>query len=527
MTSGALTAIQVQERFSEKIATPVFSSSRNILFCLAGIVLFTAIWFGIPELDGTARVTLCIFIGSVFGFIFTKADETYIALAAATALVITKVDTPKGLFATLGDSTVWLMIAASLMSTAVAVSGLSHRLTLSILRRVKTIDQLFYGLTLGVLLTAFLIPSTSGRAALMLPVYATLREAIPNKRVCKGLALLFPTTILLSAFASLTGAGAHLVTTDIVRRFGGEPIGFTRWAVLGIPFALSSCLLSTWVILRFFVESSDRSMSVRISAPQTPRDKMTKKERKTLGILAVVVGMWFLEPLHGFDQTIIALLGGLAVTAPKIGVVAFKEGVKKIEWNLIVFLAVTLKLAESLTQSGAAAWIAKTAFSPIDSARQSSCWTALIIIIIASLLSHLFIHSRTARSSALIPLVICLGAMNGLNPTALAFVSTAAAGFCMTLSVCAKPVSIFGAIDGPTYDKHDLLRLSGILFPIHLVMLLAFAQFIWPALGLHLKNEKTVSGVATASASELSENTMKDAAQWRPLSPLGSRPAGK
>jgi hypothetical protein len=69
----------------------------------------------------------------------------------------------------------------------------------------------------------------------------------------------------------------------------------------------------------------------------------------------------------------------------------------------------------------------------------------------------------------------------------LAFLSTAAAGFCLTLPVSAKPVTMFGKVDVATYTPNDLLKLSGVLLPLHFALLVGFTLWVWPWLGLDLK----------------------------------------
>lgn len=39
-----------------------------------------------------------------------------------------------------------------------------------------------------------------------------------------------------------------------------------------------------------------------------------------------------------------------------------------------------------------------------------------------------------------------------------------------------------GAARGPTYSPRDLLRLSGVLSPLHVVLVLAFSLLVWPLL---------------------------------------------
>ncbi|MGH8931597.1 MAG: SLC13 family permease [Egibacteraceae bacterium] len=215
---------------------------------------------------------------------------------------------------------------------------------------------------------------------------------------------------------------------------------------------------------------------------------LSSAERRVAAVVVALVALWLTEPLHGIDATVVALAGALIVTAPGTGVISFAEGMKHVQWSLLLFLAATLVLGEALVSSGAAGWLAEAAFSQAG----ASPSPLLVVTIVAgvSLLAHLVITSRTARSSVLVPLVVLLAGSMHLDPTALAFLSTAAAGFCQTLAVSAKPVAMFSRLDslptGHPYTAGDLLRLAAVLGPLHLVLLVLFAFTVWPALGLNL-----------------------------------------
>lgn len=203
-----------------------------------------------------------------------------------------------------------------------------------------------------------------------------------------------------------------------------------------------------------------------------------------LWVIAALIALWLTEPLHGIDSALVALIGALAVTAPAAGSVAFKDALKQVDWNILIFLAATLELGEALIESGGARWLVGHLFELLSASVASSPVLVFGVVAAISLLSHLVITSRTARSSVLVPLVVLLGASLGYDPALLAFMSTAAAGFCLTLPVSAKPVLMFRQLDRPTFDSGDLLRLSRVLLPVHFALLLAFSLFVWPALGM-------------------------------------------
>ncbi len=84
--------------------------------------------------------------------------------------------------------------------------------------------------------------------------------------------------------------------------------------------------------------------------------------------------------------------------------------------------------------------------------------------------------------------LIALAPAVGLSPAAVAFASTAAAGFCHTLPSSAKPVALFAKVeDTETYSPRDLLRLSAVLAPVSAGLVLLFSVAVWPLLGLPLR----------------------------------------
>jgi di/tricarboxylate transporter len=145
-----------------------------------------------------------------------------------------------------------------------------------------------------------------------------------------------------------------------------------------------------------------------------------------------------------------------------------------------------MHMGEQLLATGAATWIAQNAFGQVGAEATLSPIALAALVALVSLLAHLLITSRTARSSVLVPVVVLVGAASGCNPVALAFLSTAAAGFCLTLPVSAKPVAMFATVEAPSFSAPDLLRLSMVLLPLHFGLLLFFALVVWPWLGMSL-----------------------------------------
>lgn len=447
------------------------------------------------DLSSQGAVTLMVFVLAVWLWIFTSIDDTYVALGAATVLVLTGTMDTGSLFSTLGEETIWLLLAAFVIAAGVRASGLANRGAAFVITGATTPRQLAHLTTLALVVTTFAVPSTSGRAALALPVFLALRQALSGRpALVKALAILFPSVILLSAVGSFLGAGAHLITSQILETATGSSFDFATWLLLGLPLALVASHLCAEIVLAMFTTRSERDRPLRISASDleqhadTPvTGPLTVAESRAALLLGAVVVLWCTEPLHGLHPALVALIGALVAASPSYGSVDLAKGLKTVPWSLLLFMAATLALGNALVSTGAARWLAGGALEPIRSLGAAAAPLFVVLVVLLSTFAHLVVQSRSARSAVLIPIVIALSPAVGVEPMAAAFASTAAAGFCHTLTSSAKPVAMFAAVDGvETYAAKDLLRLSTLLAPVNAALVLLFSFLVWPLLGLPL-----------------------------------------
>lgn len=461
---------------------------QSAAFCVAlSLCALLAVPGNFPGLGADARFTLAVFALATCAWIATPVDDTYIALGAGLALTVTGVISSDTLFGTLGDSTVWLLICAFVLAAAVSRTGLAGRAAAFLVGGARTVRQLVHLTTAALVVTAFAVPATSGRAALALPVFLALAQALADrKRLVVMLALLFPTVILLSAVATLIGAGAHLITVSVLWQVTGDRIGFTEWLLLGLPLAVASSHLAAETVLLTTTRRADRKGAVRITPEQLQEHSVhpvtgpwSQAEKRCALLLGTVVVLWCSEPLHRVPPAVVALIGAVVAASPALGTVRLKEALGTVPWSLLLFMAATMAMGVALADSGAAKWLVAelpTGVSPL---------LFLTVVVVISTAAHLVLQSRSARSSVLVPLVVAAAVGVGVNPVAAALASTAAAGFCHTLPASAKPVTLFSDIPGtPTYTPRDLLRLSAVLAPLTAALVLLFAVAVWPLLGV-------------------------------------------
>jgi len=277
----------------------------------------------------------------------------------------------------------------------------------------------------------------------------------------------------------------------VVETATGTGFDFAGWLLLGLPLAFVSAHLAAELILWLFCTSQDRRRRLRVTVadvqahvPTPVSGPLTVAEGRAALLLAVVITLWCTEALHGIPPAVVAVIGALITTSPRYGSVSLKTSLAKVPWSLLLFMAATLALGDALITSGAARWLSHAAFSSLGI---TSPVPFLVASVALSTLAHLVIQSRSARSAVLVPIVVAIAPAVGMSPAAATFASTAAAGFCHTLPSSAKPVAMFADVAGVrTYEPAHLRRLSVLLGPLTAVLVVLFALFVWPRLGLPL-----------------------------------------
>jgi di/tricarboxylate transporter len=455
---------------------------RSLLAATLAAALSLYIWLVPTGLSPDARFGLILFALCVIGWTMTPFGDTLVALAACVALIMFGAAKPESFYKALGAELVWLLIASFVLAAALKASGLSDRLLRLSLSRVRSVRGLFLVLTLTISATALVIPSTSGRAALLLPLFLSLANATTDRGLVRALALLFPTVILLSAGGSLIGAGAHLVAVDFIARLGGPRLSYGGWLLLAMPFALATSLGAMAIVMKLFLTREQRAGAF-VPEAGDPRP-WSMQEAWLGGVTAVTVAAWIATPWHGVGLGVTAIAGALLATLPRLSPIDLKAGVKSVEWEMLLFMAATLFLGEALLASNADEWMARRILLALGGGVGEATGFVVAIVVLIALIAHLVITSRTARATVLIPtLAIPLLAL-GFNPAALILVTVLGTGFCQTLPASAKPVALFAKTDAETYRPADLLRLSLWLAPMMFAGLMLMAFVVWPAQGI-------------------------------------------
>jgi di/tricarboxylate transporter len=328
------------------------------------------------------------------------------------------------------------------------------------------------------MLLAFCVPSTSARSALMLPlVRGSMVSAAPG--FLRYLNLLIPCVVLMSTPITLYGAAAHLLANAMLAESGSEPFTFTGWLLVAAPFAISSTLITAWLVLRLHLPP-DAAISLT-----KPANATTTWSRSEILTLIVLVGLFlavFTSHWHGWAFSTSLMLAALLLVMPGLGVLDWGDTLRRAPWDLLFFAGSAVWLTQALVQSGTGAWLVDQFLDPVSLSRLPPVLVVLMVGVV-TITAHLYLPSHTARVAVLLPPLLVLSQQLGWNPALITLLAVLGIDYCLTFPVSSKAILLF---DLDQQQTAKLVRLSLLLMPLYCLLMVIFYMLWWHPLGLTL-----------------------------------------
>ena len=461
-----------------------FSTNTLVVICLHVIILLITLF--IDDLDYSAKITLFAFLSAMTLWITTKIPAGFVAIALITFIILMKADEPDLLYSSLSEEVVWLMIGSFIIGEAVKISGLAERLTNLILSKSDNKSNVVFGVSSVLFATALFIPSTSGRAALSIPIMNQLSQKFTPKEQ-STLAILAPVIILMSTSATLIGAGSHLIGVGLLESTVNQTISYIQWFIWGLPFAFIITMLSILIIKWFLWPKNNlRELKNDSSKEIMFNKKFVGKEIKTLSLVSFLMVGWMTESLHGYDIGFVTMLGAILIMMPNFGIISWKQGMKSVSWNLILFVAAASALGKALVDTGVVKWMEIKILRFLHIFIGAPDWVIILIILVVTVTSHLYITSHTTRAIVFIPGLLLFSETVGINPTTVVFLSLIGFNYCVTFPVSSKALLLYYEDENVSYNSRNLLKISAILMPLYILVIMIFYFSYWKWTGMQL-----------------------------------------
>lgn len=405
-------------------------------------------------LSASGQGALAVFMMALVLWV-TQALPVYAtSLLAMVMLILTGAWDEAHVESMLGQDVIWLMVCAFILTSAMTKANLARRLALLMVTTFGTRAK-WALLSMAVLngILAFLVPSTTARAALLLPIVVILAEtygAVPGKSKF-GASMMIQEVQMNSIFTSgiMTATACNIMAVGFIRTLGGQHVFYSDWLFAAFPIAALTVLASWALGLVLYKPEHDTPMGQGLD---TMRDqlramgKMTTNEWKAAFIFTLTVFLWVTDRWHeqwwGFtiSTATAAIIAAVICFLPRVGLLTWKE--TKIPWDLMIFSAGAYAVGLALEGSGGAKWLMDNVFAETG-IKGMSFFGAYAVVMVIAMFSHLVFTSKTVRTAIVIPIVITLAKSMGFSPISLALPAAFTMTWTITLPPHSKPNLIF------------------------------------------------------------------------------------
>ncbi|TCP38848.1 SLC13 family permease [Rhodovulum marinum] len=393
------------------------------------------------------------------------------------ALLVGGLAGPETVFSGFSSAAMWLVMSGFVIGAAITGSGLGARLGAAVAPHLsRSYAGLIAGMMgLGVVL-AFLMPSSMGRAMVMVPVGLALAEALgfgrgSNGRI--GVALAVALASNLPGFAVLPANIPNMVLAGAADRLLDLQPSYADYLLLHFPvLGLAKAGVAVWLILRLF------PAEVAPAQAATAASAGTRRQTVLMVLLLVTLVLWSTDKLHGVSPAWVGMVLAIVLLLPQIGYVsppAFREAV---DFGTMIFVAGALALGSVVGSSGLGEKLAGLLLQglPLAPGRDFFNFLALSGLSGATAL----VTTQPGVPAVMTPLAQDLAAATGFSPYAV--VMTQVVGF-STVVFPYQAAPLIVAMGLAKEPVRALVRTTLALAVLTVVFLLPLDFLWWKALG--------------------------------------------
>ena len=381
---------------------------------------------------------LGVFAATVAGLILQPIPGGALVLIAVTLASVMGGLTIAEAMGGFGDSTVWLVMAAFFISTAMIKTGFARRVALIFVRTVGGSSLgVSYALIMTDVVLATIIPSNGARSGgVVLPIarsIAQLYGSEPGPTAGRIGAFLMTSVyqgICVSAAMFMTGQASNPLVGKIANDTFHFPLTWVSWFVAGLAPGLCSLFVIPIVIRRMTMPELRRTPEAVVFARNEliAMGAMDSSQRTVLLVFLSVCGLWITSPLHNLDIAIPALLGSCVLLVT--GVLSWEDVVAdRIAWDIFIWYGGLLRLGKALNEAGVTTAFAKG----VGGLFPGEGWVLLFAIaLLVNFYAHYALASITAHILAMFTpfcaILVAKGAPLGLTLMAFACFTNFSAG---------------------------------------------------------------------------------------------------
>ncbi|MDO4510389.1 MAG: DASS family sodium-coupled anion symporter [Bacteroidales bacterium] len=437
---------------------------------------------------------LAIFVAGLILWI-TEALPNYLtSLIVILLIVVFGVTTDKVALNQLGHPVMWLNILSFVLASMLVKTQFAKRLALMfVIKFGKSAKGVMWSFLIINIILSMFISATTVKASIMLPIFmvvCAIYGASNGKRNNFGRNLVIQNLfqVNLGASSFYTGSGANLLAISLICGASGayadQSFGYFDWLQAITPVSLLilviGVLLSMYVF--FPMKKEERQPQIpggleRLKDELAAMGKMTFEEWKSVGIFMMVLLLWITKPLHGIDETMVALIGAILALLPGIGVVNWNH--VDIPWHLMIFSAGAYTLGSGLNATDLPNTMVNAAFNALGIGQGGDTSFLMLYIVFTGVMmfSALLFQSKNMRVMVFIPIALGVERKLGLQPMSLTLPMAMLIEHVYVLPFNSKPAALL--INTNQYSTADAFK-----YGISMMLISWVLVILWGGTGL-------------------------------------------
>ncbi|NQX63426.1 SLC13 family permease [Paenibacillus qinlingensis] len=335
-------------------------SDRSRWLGLAAVILAVASVLGFHVAEPVAGLSrhgmdfIGIGLAAVILWIVNIMPDYIVALGMAMLWVLGGLVEPEIALSGFASPTWLYMIFIMAMSAVITKSGFLYRFSLHALKRFPANYRgQLWGIVAGGIMLNPMIPSSSAKVSLGVPIAQTLSESMGFGARSHGAAGLGLTAMLFYGFTApfvLTGSYTNVLAFGLVT--SASPVNWIQWFLYALPaFIIFSSVLLTIIFIMFRKTASAKPIAADVLDEQLRLlGPLTREERIAVVTVLSCIIMLVLQPLHGIDSAWIMLIGFAVLVIS--GVLDRKTISTGIDWTFLLFLGVAFSFSAAANELG-------------------------------------------------------------------------------------------------------------------------------------------------------------------------------
>ncbi len=430
----------------------------------------------VDGLSPKAKRFLAILSVLVVLFVIEPIPLEITAVLIGVSLVVMQITDVKSAWAPYMHPVVIFIMCCLIFAIALDKAGLTKRLGYYIIKKAgNSITRFTFIIAIGLGLASSFMHDAAACAIGIVTMLPLMRAAgiEPNTSTAKFMMLSLPFACSCGGMGTLVGGGRCMVSAAFLKEFTGIEITFFDWILYAMPAAIITVPIAVFIV--YLVYRPDPKF--RLPEFDEALEPMTSLEKKTVTIISLSFVLWLTKGLHGIDYSVTGMLGVTALVVFKA--LRWRDINDNLEWGTALFIfggGISLGLA--MGYSGAADYFANLFFPLI----QGKGWLVLFIGVgvFGALVTNAM--ANVAAAALILPIVIPMAQLEGVNPVILSLCLGMATSFAMLLVIGCPPNAI--AYSYRYFKSSDLTKVGLVATPILLTVLIVIAGVWWNILGL-------------------------------------------